>query len=173
MFSLLPPDERRIDRLELRQYTTTSVKTWIGGYRNRPEEWTEPRNWFPHGVPTWRDRVTVGGYSRHRCNVATGVDPVASLAILIGATVVVAEHASLAIDGTFTDPMGLLGGSGIHIEGSLHVKGDLTIRHSTGGGIVNSGIIVNRGRLRVDESVTDCPLRWGHLTNLGQTEYLA
>ena len=170
MFSLMPPEERCLSLAELRDYRTTSVKTWIGGYRNRPQAWTEPRNWYPVGVPSWRDRVTVGGYSRHRCTVPTGVDPIAALTILPGATLIVDEKACLKVDGKYADPLGVLGASGVINDGCLHVKGEFAIRHATHGGITNNGLLINRGCVSVDQSVTDCLLRWGHMTDLGRLE---
>ena len=170
MFSTLPPDERLVTADELRDLRSTSVKTWIGGYRNRSDDWTEPRNWFPVGVPRATDRVIIGGYCRHRCRVASAVGPITALTVLPGATFVVDCCGSLTVDGCHADPLGLLGDSGVCNAGCLQILGALSILHANAGGIFNTGIVLNRGSIYVDASVTDCSHRWGHLTDLGRRE---
>ena len=162
------PDERAIELQCLGDYITSRVKTWIGGFRNRPQEWTEPMNWFPVGVPGPRDKVLIGGYTRHCCHVATGTDEILSLHILYQATVRIGISGRLTIDGTLADPLGLICGSGLTNDGTLEVLGSLGLYNTTSGGVENGGLISNRGTILVDHSVSLCAQRWGHCITTGE-----
>ncbi len=167
------PDERPISAAELGSYTFSKVKTWIGGYRNRPQEWTEPLNWYPKGVPDWQDKVVIGGYGRHRCHVATGVDEVLSVHVLRQATLHIAKLGGLTINGLFADPLGLVCSSGLSNEGTVEVVGNLALRNTSDGGIYNGGIISNRGSILADTTVTRDLERWGRYIEMGSRHYLA
>ncbi len=172
MISYVAPEERIISPRELADFHTTSLKTWIGGYRNRPEEWTEPKNWYPHGVPSWTDKVIIGGYSKHKCHIATGVDDVSALSILDGATLVIGDDARLTIDGLMADPLGMLGDSGLSNSGILQVLGQLSIRNVALQGVFNRGLIVNEGRIYADGSVSAKDDDWGRYADRGERVFL-
>ncbi len=158
---------------ELGSYAFSKVKTWIGGYRDRPQEWTEPLNWYPVGVPDARDKVVVGGYGRHRCHVATGVDEVLSLHVLRQATLHIGKAGILTVDGLWADPLGLICGSGLSNEGTVEIAGTLGLRNTSSGGIENQGLISNRGRIIADATVTQVKSRWGRYLDLGTRQYLS
>ena len=168
MISYIAPQERPIAPCQLANYHTTTLKTWIGGFRNRPEEWTEPMNWYPHGVPSWTDKVIIGGYSKHKCHVATGVDDVSALCVLDGARLVIGEDARLTIDGELADPLGMLGDSGLSISGIVQVKGTLCIRNAALKGITNTGLLVNEGRINADSTVSTNKEDWGRYADKGE-----
>ncbi len=172
MISYEAPEERIISRRELADFHTTTLKTWIGGYRNRPEEWTEPKNWYPHGVPSWTDKVILGGYSRHKCHIATGVDDVSAISILDNATLVIGKNARLTIDGLMADPLGMLGDSGLSNSGVVHIQGQLSIRNVALQGILNRGHIINEGRIYADGSVSCCEKLWGRYADRGDRVFL-
>ncbi|MFK8056566.1 MAG: hypothetical protein AB8F78_10635 [Saprospiraceae bacterium] len=153
-------------------FHTTTLKTWIGGFRNRPEEWTEPKNWYPHGVPSWTDKVILGGYSKHRCHIATGVDDISALSVLTGATLVIGEDARLTVDGLMADPLGMLGDSGLSNSGIVHNKGELSIRNVALQGIHNRGLLVNEGRIYADGSVSSDDSDWGRYADRGERVFL-
>ncbi len=173
MIAYEAPDETPIGRKLLTDYHTTTLKTWIGGYRNRPEEWTEARNWYPTGVPGWNDKVILGGYSKHRCNIATGVDDIAALCVLPGATLVLAKAGRLTIDGLLSDPLGMLGDSGLYNAGCIEVQGQLSIRNAALKGIRNHGRLRNDGRIYADCSVSTCPSDWGEFADYGERVFLS
>ena len=165
------PDERALAGPELGAYIMSRVKTWIGGARRRPEAWHEPRNWYPHGVPDWQDKVVIGGYGRHRCQVDSHVEAVMSVHVLPQARLHVSRRGILPIDGLFADPLGLICGSGLHNEGHVEVDGALVLRNVTSGGIDNRGLLANRGRIRADDKVTRCEDAWGRFLNTGRRDY--
>lgn len=171
MIAYVTPDERPICRRGLADFHTTTLKTWIGGYRNRPEEWTEPQNWYPAGVPSHTDKVIIGGYSRHRCHVATGVDDVSALSVLPGATLALGPNASLAVDGELADPLGILGDSGLSNAGTIRNAGTLILRNAALRGIDNRGWIHNEGTIYADGSVTEQPSAWGRYRERGVREF--
>lgn len=162
------PQERPISYSELSNYHTTTLKTWIGGFRNRPEEWTEPKNWYPTGVPSWTDKVILGGYSQHKCHIATGVDNVSALCVLRGAMLVIGKEASLTIDGELADPLGMLGDSGLSNAGIVKVEGELSIRNVALKGINNCGLLINEGRINADQTVSTQNEDWGRYTDRGE-----
>ena len=172
MISYQAPQERIISQRELADFHTTTLKTWIGGYRNRPEEWTEPKNWYPHGVPSWTDKVIIGGYSKHKCHIATGVDDVSAICILEGGRLVIAKDARMTIDGLMADPLGMLGDSGLNNCGILQVFGELSIRNVALQGVYNKGLIVNEGRIYADGSVSCCDKLWGRYAERGERVFL-
>jgi len=150
------------------EYHTTTLKTWIGGFRNRPEEWTEPKNWYPEGVPSWTDKVILGGYSKHKCHIATGVDDISALSILPGMTLVIGEEARLTIDGELADPLGMLGDSGLTNAGIIKVEGTLSICNVALKGIHNNGVLINEGRINADSSVSTDNEDWGRYYDKGE-----
>ncbi len=168
MISYAAPQERPISTCQLADYHTTTVKTWIGGFRNRPEEWTEPNNWYPHGVPSWTDKVILGGYSKHKCHIATGVDDISALSVLPGATLVIGEEARLTIDGSLADPLGMLGDSGLSISGIVKNEGTLSILNTALKGIRNSGLLINQGRINADSTVSTQSEDWGRYADRGE-----
>ena len=172
MIAYNAPEERPITRKLLAEYHTTTLKTWIGGYRNRPEEWTEPKNWYPEGVPGWSDKVIIGGYRSHRCHIATGVDDVSALAILPGAHLEIGEGGRLTVDGLLADPLGMLGDSGLSNAGHLDVRGRLTLRNAALQGIQNQGSIHNEGKIYADESVSCSSSDWGDFDNYGSRIFM-
>ena len=171
MIAYEAPEERILGLHQLADYHTTRLKTWIGGYRESPEAWSEPNNWYPAGVPELTDKVIVGGYGTHRCFVAERVDEVSALAILPSAKVVVGRRGGLTVDGTLADPLGLLGDSGLSNAGLLHNDGLFEIRNAAVHGIMNRGLFINRGLVRTDRSVTDADEYWGKFIDLGVREY--
>ena len=172
MIAYEAPQERPISRTLLGDYHTTNLKTWIGGFRNRPQEWTEPKNWYPEGVPGWSDKVIIGGYGNHMCNVATGVDDVSALTVLPGAQLQIARKGRLTIDGLLADPLGMLGDSGLSNGGTLLVDGCLTLRNAALKGIYNQGTIVNTGAIYADESVSCASLDWGDYREEGERVFM-
>ena len=159
-------------RHALADFHTTTLKTWIGGYRNRPEEWTEPNNWYPTGVPGWSDKVIVGGYGTHRCHVATPTDDVSALSVLPGASLVIGERGRLTVDGLRADPLGLLGDSGVSNAGLIRVSGELSLRNAALRGIHNTGLIINEGRIYADASISAGDEDWGRYRDLGHRVFL-
>ena len=173
MLRTTPPSERALSKRELGTYTLSRVRTWIGGTRRRPEAWEEPRNWYPVGVPDYHDTVVVGGYGRHRCRVSASVDPVMCIHVLPGACLAVAPGGRLRVDGLFSDPLGLVCGSGLINEGSVEIDGALDLRNVTSGGIDNVGLLCNRGQISTCDRVTRCDVAWGRFLNTGQRRYVA
>lgn len=169
MIAYQAPEERRA---LLAQFHTTTLKTWIGGFRNRPEEWTEPHNWYPAGVPSFTDKVIIGGYSRHTCHIATGVDDVSALSVLPGATLTIAAEASLTVNGMLADPLGLLGDSGLSNAGTIYNYGSLGLRNAALQGICNEGWIENHGNIVADESISSQEEHWGRYTDRGERVFL-
>ena len=167
----IAPVERALSLAELGAYTMSRVKTWIGGFRQNPESWSEPRNWYPRGVPEWQDKVVIGGYGRHRCHIDRPVDAVMSVHVLRQARLHIGDAGVLSIDGLFADPLGLICGSGLHNEGSVEIDGSLILRNVTSGGIDNCGLLANRGRISADNKVTRSPSAWGHFVNSGTRDY--
>ncbi len=161
------PDERPISAVDLSAYTLARVKTWIGGYRSRPEEWTEPHNWYPVGVPDWQDKIVIGGYGKHRCRVTSSTEDVLSIHVLQQARLDITKYGSLIINGLFADPLGLICGSGLSNEGTVEIAGSLSLRNTSSGGVLNVGLISNRGRILADLTVTQDRSRWGHYVELG------
>lgn len=162
------PEERPISPKRMADYHSTSLKTWIGGTRRRAESWSEPRNWFPHGTPSWTDKVVVGGYGRHRCAIDAVVDDVSALSILAGAKLIIAERGRLAVDGLLADPLGLLGDSGLHIAGILEVRGRLALRNAALRGIRNTGLLINEGEIFADATISTDDADWGRYADRGQ-----
>ena len=173
MLRMNAPAERALSKGELGGYTMSRVRTWIGGVRRAPESWEEPHNWYPTGVPDYHDTVVIGGYGRHRCRVSTSVGAVMCVQVLPGAYLVVAADGVLRIDGLFSDPFGLVCGSGLVNEGSVEIDGTLDLRNVTSGGIDNAGLLCNRGRISTCDRVTRCTAAWGRFLNTGQRRYLA
>ena len=161
------PDERPISPKKMADFHTTALKTWIGGTRQMQESWSEAQNWFPVGVPSWTDKVIIGGYGRHRCVVDGPVDDVSALAVLPGAKLVVERRGRLAIDGLFADPLGLLGDSGLHIQGILQVRGQLSLRNAALRGIRNTGLLINEGQIFADSTISADDADWGHYADRG------
>ena len=172
MIAYEAPQERPICRRLLHDYHTTTLKTWIGGYRNRPSEWTEPKNWYPEGVPGWSDKVILGGYGTHACNIATGVDDVSALSILPDARLRIDVGGRLTVDGLLADPLGMLGDSGLSNAGHLHIRGVLTLRNAALQGICNQGSIINDGRIDADASISTSAAAWGDYTESGERCFL-
>lgn len=165
------PTERALTEEEIGAYTMSRIRTWIGGVRRSPEDWHEPRNWFPAGVPEWHDKVIIGGYGRHRCRVTTDADAVMSVHVLPQASLLVARRGTLRIDGLFSDPLGLVCDSGLHNEGQVEIIGTLALRNVTSGGIHNEGLLCNRGEISTCEKVTRCAAAWGRFLNTGHRRY--
>ena len=173
MIAYQAPQERPISRRLLADYHTTTLKTWIGGYRNRPEEWTEPKNWYPEGVPGWSDKVIIGGYGSHCCNIATGVDDISALSILPAGKLVIASAGRLTIDGLLADPLGMLGDSGLSNAGTLHIQGCLSLRNAALYGIHNQGTILNDGHIYADDSISCEGFAWGNFEDRGKRVFLS
>ena len=165
------PEERALSARQLADYTLSHLRTWIGGSRRRSEDWNEPKNWFPVGVPDLHDRVVIGGYGRHRCYVGTEVEPVMSIHVLPEARLVVGPAALLSVDGLFADPYGVVCDSGLYNEGTVEVAGTLVLRNVTAGGILNEGLLCNRGRIQTCERVTRCVRAWGRYLDSGERRY--
>lgn len=172
MLRYTSPPERALRAEELDTYTMSRIRTWIGGVRKAPEEWSEPRNWYPVGVPDWQDKVVIGGYGRHRCRVCGVADAVMSVHVLPGASLVVARAGCLVVDGLFSDPLGLICDSGLYNEGQIEINGALALRNVTAGGIQNEGLVCNRGRITTCARVTRCDAAWGNFLNTGRREYV-
>ena len=171
MLRTTPPRERALTARELDTYSMARLRTWIGGTRRRTEDWSEPRNWFPVGVPDWHDKVIIGGYGRHRCLVSGEVDAVMSIHVLSDARLLVAARGILRVDGLFADPFGVVCDSGLYNEGTVEVAGTLVLRNVTAGGIRNEGLICNRGRIATCDKVTRCETAWGRFLDSGDREY--
>lgn len=149
-------------------YHSTRLKTWIGGVRRRPEDWSEPRNWFPSGVPSWTDKVVIGGYGRHRCTISREVDDVSALSVLQGAKLLIDHEGRLAVDGLLADPLGFLGDSGLAVAGILQVRGHLSLRNAALRGIRNTGLLVNEGHIYADATISTDDADWGRYADRGK-----
>lgn len=172
MIAYQTPEERPIAKHLLSNYHTTTLKTWIGGYRYRPQEWTEPKNWYPQGVPSWNDKVILGGYTKHTCNITSGVDDISALCILKGATLIISKRGRLTIDGLLADPLGMLGDSGLSNSGTIRNSGQLMLRNAAYEGIRNEGIMENEGKIFADESISTSSIHWGDFSDRGERVFL-
>ena len=172
MIAYQAPEERLISLSQLRDYQASYYKIWLGGCRGRAQDWSEPRNWYPHGVPEWFDRVIIGGYSRHCCVIDKPVSDVGSVCILPNAKLHILEKGRLTIDGLKSDPAGLTGDAGLANQGFIKVRGFLSLRNARQGGILNRGIIINEGRIQSEGTIDSDDQAWGLVHDRGERVFL-
>lgn len=161
--------EKLLDLAEfLTYYHKATLKTWIGGARLNPQSWENPMNWYPNGVPSWADKVVIGGYGNHKCTISQTVEDITGLKILPNAKLHILSKGKLCIDGQLADQGGIIKDDGLFNEGMFINNGQLTIKNSNSNGVQNNGIIVNEGTIFTDHLISNELITWGRLIDRGQ-----
>ncbi|MEZ4884067.1 MAG: T9SS type A sorting domain-containing protein [Chitinophagales bacterium] len=134
-------------------------QVWTGAVDNN---WSNPQNWNPNGVPTARIEIPI---TTNKPTIFQAVPNIQSLTVKEGASFNIAINGVLQILNEHTS-------IGLNNNGTIQNQGSIIIEDAASFGISNNGTLVNTGSIASNNMGTHGLFNFKNFTNNGQITIL-